>query len=166
MVVADLGSRGPWCGLEEFQLDFETMATILHTQHFTINAFTTRLNRICPRYFSKAAEVEALGTNFFAQEWGQEEHLWVNPPLHLFAYIVRKLVEQEAHVAWVFHLHPAFPFYSIFAAGGHLPNMVTWFRVVRPNFVGESRTFAGKEGFDSVVFGFDCRVVRPMSTNP
>merc|ERR1712239_36895 len=32
MVVADLGSRGPWCGLEEFQLDVDTMATILQTQ--------------------------------------------------------------------------------------------------------------------------------------
>ncbi len=29
MLVADRGSRGPWCGLEEFQLDLSTMASIL-----------------------------------------------------------------------------------------------------------------------------------------
>ena len=84
MVVADRGSRGPWCGLEEFQLDFSTMSSILETQHFTLDAFATRLNRICLRYFSKAAEVEAVGQDFFSQEWGREEHLWVNLPPHLF----------------------------------------------------------------------------------
>ena len=142
------------------------MSAILETQNFTIDAFATRLNRICHRYFSKAAEVEAVGTNFFAQEWGREEHLWVNPPPHLFSFVVRKLVEQGSHGAGVFHLHPAFAFFSVFAAVGHLPNLVTWHQVVRPVFVGESRTFNGRQGFDSVVFGFNCAVVRPMANNP
>ena len=77
MVVADRGSRGPWNGVEEFQLDFDMMADICQTQVFTIHAMATRLKN----YFSKAAEVEAAGQDFFAQEWGVEEHLWVNPPL-------------------------------------------------------------------------------------
>lgn len=75
MVVADRGSRGRWCGLKEFQLDFNTMAWVLERQEFTICVFATWLNRIVPRYYSKAAEVEAEGHNFFCQEWAREEHL-------------------------------------------------------------------------------------------
>lgn len=86
--MADRGSRGPWIGLEEFQLYFATMAKIVKTQDFTLDAMATRLNRICLHYFSKAAEVEAEGQDFFRQEWGMEEHLWVNPPPHLFAHVI------------------------------------------------------------------------------
>ena len=42
--MADRGSRGPWNGLEEFQLDFDTMADICLTQVFTLDAMATRLN--------------------------------------------------------------------------------------------------------------------------
>ena len=66
----DPGSHGPWNGLEEFQLDFEIMADICKTQVFTLDAMATRLNTVCRRYFSKAAEVEAAGQDFFAQKWG------------------------------------------------------------------------------------------------
>ena len=61
MVVVDRGSRGPCNGLEEFQLDFNTMADICQSQFFTFDTMATRLNRVCKKYFSKAAEVEAAG---------------------------------------------------------------------------------------------------------
>ena len=70
MVVVDCGSRGPWNRMEEFQMDFDTMASICETQDFTIDAMAKRLNTMCKKYFSKAAEVEAAGHDFFAQEWG------------------------------------------------------------------------------------------------
>ena len=165
MVVADRGSQGPWNGLEEFQLDFDTMADICQTQHFTIDDMATRLNTICKKYFSKAAEVEAAGHDFFAQEWGVEEHLWVNPPPHLFAHVIWKLIEQEAHGAAVFHLNTAFTYYSVFVSRGHLPRLVTLWKVVQPVFSGESRQFMGAQLFDSLVFGFDCSVSNPLATN-
>ena len=65
------------------------MAGIMESQEFTIDAMATRLNNICACYFSKAAEVEAAGQDFFAQEWGVEEHLWVNPPPQLFPHVLR-----------------------------------------------------------------------------
>ena len=166
MVVADMGSRGPWDHLSEFQLDFVTMRDILATQEFTLDAMASRLNAIVPRYFSRAMEVEALGHIFFAQEWGVEEHLWVNPPPQLFVKVLRKLLEQRAHGAAVFHLHPGYPGYSVFIEDGHLPRLVTWFKVVRPAFVGDQLAeYRGKQRFDSVIFGFDCSGDNPLSTN-
>ena len=163
--MADRGSRGPWNGLEEFQLDFDSMVEICSSQNFTIDAMATRLNRICLRYFSKSAEVEAEGQNFFAQEWGMEEHLWVNPSPHLFSHVVFKLIEQRAHGAAVFHLNGDFAFYSVFVEGNHLLRLVTWWKVMQPVFCGESRQFMGSQPFDSLVFGFDCSVSNPLAIN-
>ena len=162
----DLDSRGPWDYFGEFQLDFLTMQDILESQEFTMDAMATRLKAIVPRYFSKAAEVEAAGQDFFAQEWGVEEHLWVNPPPQLFVKVIRKLIEQQAHGVAVFHLHSGYPFYSVFIEDGHLPKLVTWHKVVRPTFVGDQQAeFSGRQSFDSVFFGFDCSVVNPLATN-
>ncbi len=66
----------------------------------------------------------------------------------------------------MFHLHPAFAFYSVFVGEGHLPNLVTWHQVVRPTFIGESREFMGRQPFNTLIFGFDCLVRNPMAVNP
>lgn len=91
--MADKGSRGPSCGLEELQLDFSTMSWVLEHCLFTIDVFAMRLNRLVPRYFSKVFKVKAEGQDFFQQEWGREEFLWCNPPPHLFVLMRRKLVK-------------------------------------------------------------------------
>ena len=59
MVWADLGSRGPWFLLDEFQMDFFTYSWIFSSFNFTIDCFATRLNRCCARYISVAFEHEA-----------------------------------------------------------------------------------------------------------
>ena len=67
MVVADRGSRGPWCGVEEFQLDFNTCAWLVATFNFTIDAFATKLNR-------KLIQRRAQGVAVF--------HLWAAAPFY------------------------------------------------------------------------------------
>ena len=57
----------------------------------------------------------------------------------------------------VFHLQASFAFYSVFVGEGHLPRLVTWYKVVWPTFVGDSREFQGSQAFDTLIFGFDCR---------
>ena len=51
------------------------MSWILEECFFTIDAFASRLNRLIPRYYSKAFEVEPEGQFFFQQEWGWDEFL-------------------------------------------------------------------------------------------
>ena len=80
--------------------------------------------------------------------------------------MIWKLVEQRAHGAAVFHLNTVFAFYYVFISGGHLPRLVTWWKVIRPVFSGESRKFMGAQPFDSLVFGFDCSVYKPLANNP
>ena len=54
MKLADLGSRGPWFPMEEFQLDFDTMEMILSNYNFSLDGFATRLNAVMKRYILRA----------------------------------------------------------------------------------------------------------------
>ena len=65
MKLADLGSRGPWFPLDEFQLDFDMMEMIFSNYNFSLDGFATRLNAVVKRYISRAYEPEAVGTDFF-----------------------------------------------------------------------------------------------------
>ena len=78
--------------------------------------------------------------------------------------MIRKLIERRAQGVAIFHLWAAAPFYSIFVDNGHLTRMVTWFRTVRPTFIGEGRTFHGILHFDSLIFTFNGAVRNPLQT--
>ena len=82
MVLADLGSHGPWATLEEFQMEVDTMAFILFNWTFTLDGMKRRLYRICPRYISYQWEMEAMGRDFFSMLVDPEEFVYLYSHTH------------------------------------------------------------------------------------
>ncbi len=78
--------------------------------------------------------------------------------------MIRKLIERGAQGVGVFHLWAAAPFFSIFVDNGHLTRMVTWFRTIRPRFIGSGREFQGTQNFDSLIFVFNGAARNPLQT--
>ena len=134
-MVADRGSRGTWSKNMEFSMDFTTMASLLQDYVFTIYAFATRSNAIVGRYYSRAFEVEALGQDFFEQEFDQKEFLWCNPSARIFPAMLRTLAEERVSGMGVLHMVTSQTYFSSFVKGKHLPSFGRGIRRVRPLFV-------------------------------
>ena len=77
MVLVDLGSRGPWLLLEDFQLDSFSMAFIKNLFTFSVDAMASFRTRQCSRYFAASFELECEAVDFFSQHLYTEEFYWV-----------------------------------------------------------------------------------------
>ena len=77
MQLVDLGSRGPWLILEDYQLDFISMSYIKSLFTFTVDAMASYRTRQCPRYYSASFELESEAVDFFAQHLYTDEFYWV-----------------------------------------------------------------------------------------
>ena len=86
MVLVDLGSRGPWLLLEDFQLDALSMNFIKNLFTFSVDAMASFKTCQCPRYFGVSFELECEAVDFFSQHLSSEEFYWVMkiPIIYLF----------------------------------------------------------------------------------
>ena len=85
---------------------------------FTLDCLATRQNRIVPRYYAAAFELEALGTDFFKQCISKEEYCWVFPHPRLMSKVLDHLSDQGARGILLLICLPSLVALSrVFAAG-------------------------------------------------
>ena len=117
MVMAVMGSRGPWTLDEEFQMDIDTMSVILSRWSFTLDGMATRLNRICLRYISGQWEMEAIRRDFFSQLVGADEFVFLHPHPRHYGRLLLHLQRSEARGCLIFQCRTSLPSFSRFWAG-------------------------------------------------
>ena len=75
--MADLGSRGPWLMVNEFQLDFQSYSWIFTRYAFSVDSVASFRNRMCEKYFSAGFKFGAAGMYFDAQKLDLGDLYWV-----------------------------------------------------------------------------------------
>ena len=162
--IVDLGSRGPWTDFDDFRLDQETV-TLVRSRGVNLDGFASFSNKVVPRYISVGFQVEAIGTNFFTQEFLTTDKILIHPHPKWLWDALTHASNFQCEVVAVLHLWQGYPPYRNFLRGGHLPSFCLNRKIVFPNFQADSPcpAFTGIRNFPTCVFDlrFTGRVLFP-----
>ena len=164
MQIVDLGSRGPWPDFDDFRLDQETVK-LVRSRGINLDGFASFFNKVVPRYISAGFQVEAIGTNFFTQEFLTTDKILIHPHPKGVWDALTHASNFQCEVVVVLHLWQGYPPYRNLLRGGHLPSFCLNRKIVFPNFQADSPcpAFTGIRNFPTCVFDirFTDRVLFP-----
>ena len=84
MQLVDRGSRGPWLDFDNFSVDEASIQEVL-SRGINLDGFASFHNKIVDRYISFGFQIEAEGTNVFAQKFVASNIILIHPhPLMLY----------------------------------------------------------------------------------
>ena len=132
----------------------------------TLDCLATRQNRIVPRYFSAAFELEALGIDFFKQHISKEEFCWVFPHPRLMSKVLNHLADQGARGILLLVCLPSSVAFSRVFAAGKTARFVKACEEVFPTWQGPEEVascfFKGRARQRVYLIQFDFNLVNPF----
>ena len=153
MVLMDKGSRGPWRHWDDWGLDGETIKLVL-ARDVSVDAFASKHNRVCPAYFSKGFEVEALGQDFFCQDLMEDQVYLIHPHPAELIPALHHAARYKTRVVIVLHMWMSHYSTWTILRGGHLPERALNAILCHPEFSGgrSSPAFCGRRNFATCIF--------------
>ena len=132
----------------------------------TLDCLATRQNRIVPRYFAAAFELEALGIDFFKQYISKEEFCWVFPHPRLMSKVLDHLADQGSRGILLLICLPSSVAFSRVFAAGKTARFVKAYEEVFPTWQGPeevaSSFFKGRARQRVYLIQFDFNLVNPF----
>lgn len=147
MVIADIGSRGPWRAKDEFSLDEDLIQWIKHKYKPDVDCFANGRNNLVNTFYSLGRDEEAKGEDFFKQDLSGGIH-WVHPHPSQLLKALKYLFSKGANSAIMIHIWPAEATFPTLCPQGHLIRGLQEPVRVWPSFIqeegqGECRAFRG-----------------------
>ena len=99
IVLADLGSKA-YQSTDEWSMGLRTFQKIQRTLGITatVDCFATRVNALCPKFYSKYPQIGAAGINFYAQKLSRQERYWICPPVPQVVNAIKHVLNSEERI--------------------------------------------------------------------
>ena len=156
MQLVDKGSRGPWLDFDNFSLDDSTITKVL-SRGVNLDGFASFHNKVVDRYISFGFQVEAIGTDFFTQNFQSIDIVLIHPhPLKLYNALTHAS-HFKCKVVVVMHIWKGYPPYKNLLKGGHLPSFSHNITLAQIDFkaCSPAPAFTGIRNFSSCIFDIE-----------
>lgn len=164
---ADFESRN--FDLHDFSIDFDSFCLISSIYgEFELDCFASQLNKKCCKYYSKFADVDSSGVNFFAQSIPMC-NLLVFPPIHLIIPALYHLQKFKSFGCFILPKWISSYFWTFICDDGrHFNKFIKSIFVFSPKYVSGSHVlstmFQGCKKFDTLALKFDFNVSNAFSS--